>query len=418
MMDVEQCREMRDLRDPVLREEQEQARLAARGLMRKQMATASGWLLLCGIVAIIFFFLKTAPAASPPSKHTPVPHVPHVPQWTFNGSSTCTGAQQYSGCTVCSDSATCSACKDGMVLDKNICAPNSCGILGCASCGQDNKCTTCAPNYYGAGCTPWYKMQGPKLIQFYSYRAKNNESYPFTNVDGSAASAVIGYLHHEVVGNLDSSNHPVHKFGIDRIQRTLITMHNPPAVYEARNGQFGQWDSFDKGRCDPSDPNDKPGCPLRFQTYGYAVGCLKNPFCVTCDPTSYYDFPGPCPIADYTQQNDTCKAQYPGGQCIRPDGRRECTWNETDAGFILLDDLEGVNDTEWKTWSNFSAHKACEFDKFPGACATRGLIGSGLPFWDHMDYPPNQRNRTTKLIQMFQEKYPERPILPEPSCDW
>merc|ERR1719198_2329548 len=256
-------------------------------------------------------------------------------------------------------------------------------------------------------------MEGAKLSQFYSYRAADSESYPFGNCDGASAMGVIGYLHHEVVGlgNFTASGHyPVRKFGIDRIKRTLITMKTTPAVYDSYHAQFGPYNPFDSGKCSSTDPSGgDDGCVKRWASFGYTVGCLNHPFNQASSGEQYYDFPAACPIHDFKHWDDQCKLQYPGGECIRPDGRRECTWKEQDAGEIMLDDLEGLRETPYKTWAEFQAAKQCEYDKYPGECSVNGLSGPGLPFWNVVGSPVNQKIRADKLQQMFKFKYPEKP---------
>jgi len=265
-------------------------------------------------------------------------------------------------------------------------------------------------------------MKGPTTIQFYNYRAADNQSYPFGNCDGASAMGVIAYLHHEVVGILepgpDGKWYPTRKFGIDRIKRELITMKNPPAVYNNHKSQFGPWNPFDAAQCSSTDSQDGPGCHKRWATYGYNVGCLNHPFNPTAPGEQYYDFPAACPVENYTRQDAQCKTEYPGGQCLLPDGRVECTWKAEDAGEIMLSDLEGIPETQWKTWENFRASRVCEFDKAPGQCAQDGLIGTGLPFWNDMLSAVAQQKRAQTLMQQFKTKYPDSLVIQDPTCDW
>jgi len=263
-------------------------------------------------------------------------------------------------------------------------------------------------------------VKGPEVIKFYSYRAKDNETYPFGNCDGASAMAVIAYLHHEVVGLLECTSGgciPVRKFGIDRIKRTLITMKNPPAVFNANHGQFGPWRPFDKAQCSNTDPNDVQGCPKRWEQYGFNVGCVPHPFNPNAKGEQYYDFPAECPLKDYTAKDAKCKAEFPGGKCIRPDGRRDCTWSEEDAGEVMLSDLEGIPETQWKTWENFQKNHVREFDKNPGQCRQSGLVGTGLLFWNNMYSWIEQKKRADKLVALFKQKYNDTNVLADPTCD-
>lgn len=369
------------------------------------------------------------PAPGPgPSPTPPPPPAPWPP--TPGPNRPCTAVQNASGCAECSNSAQCNTCKDGYVLDKVICSPKACGIVGCESCSsasdsnslRGSQCTKCAPNYYGVDCTPWYKVDGPEVLRFYNYRASNNQSYPFGNCDGASAMGVIGYLHHEVVGILepgpDGKFYPARKFGIDRIKRFLITMKNPPAVFNAHKSQFGPWNPFDSAQCSSTDPTDGPGCKKRWAAYGYNVGCLNHPFNQVAPGEQYYDFPAACPIENYTAQTPQCKAEYPGGQCLVPDGRRECTWKEEDAGEVMLADVEGIAQTQYKTWEAFRAARVCEFDKVPGQCKMDGLIGTGLPFWDNMYSWIEQQKRAKAMMAAFKAKYPDSDYIDDPTCDW
>lgn len=366
----------------------------------------------------------TPPAPGP----TPSPTPPPAPWPPAHGPDVgCTPVQKAAGCLTCSDSALCNTCKEGYVLDMVTCSPNAGGIVGCESLANTTllgaaKCAKCGSNYYGADCTPWYKVEGPKLVQFYDYRASDNESYPFGNCDGASAMGVIGYLHHEVVGLVEPSKDgswiPVRKFGIDRIHRFLITMKNPPPVFESKKGQFGPWNPFDSAACSSTDPSgDDAGCRKRWEQYGYNVGCLNHPFNVNAPGEQYYDFPAACPLKNFTDKDAQCTTDYPGGQCIRPDGRRECTYSVEDAGYVMLEDVEGIPDTQWKTWENFQKARVCEFNK-DGSCAAHQLVGSGLPFWDNMFSWIDQKKRATALMETFRKKYPNSSYIEDPTCDW
>lgn len=343
-------------------------------------------------------------------------------------------AQGCSSCRRSADNSTeiCTACKDPkdkMVLDRDRCTNVCQGQVGCLSCQSASACDTCAPDYYEfpAGskkCVAFDQVPGPKLLKFYNYRATDSETYPFGNADGASAQAVLGYLAHEVIGIINgTTQRPERKFGIDRIKRELIYVHNPPAVFLSNGGsQLGPWNPFDKAMCSSTKPppGSDVGCVSRWDSFGFNVGCLPTPFCPACGPNAYYDFPGSCPLADYTSKNASCMAKWPGGMCPRPNGRRDCTWNYTDAGEIMLDDLEGINDTQWKNFAGFAAAKQCEFDKNPGGCKQAGLQGKGLSFWSlpngvpSIDEPHAAQGRMQKLLQMFKEKFPQFEELPEP----
>lgn len=358
-------------------------------------------------------------------------------------SNNCSLALTSSGCATCGTNEngdpTCLSCLPHdppgreLKLDRERCAPVCQGQVGCLSCSSGTACNACAPDYYeyppdSKKCVPYDQVPGPKLVKFYNYRATDGEGYAFGNCDGASALGVLGYLIHEVVGNYNGTARlPIRKFGIDRIKREVIHMYNPPAVYLGgvptlgKSPLFGQWNPFDKAMCSTTVGPQDTGCVQRWENYGYNVGCFKR-WCPTCGiPSNYYDFPGPCPEADYTQKNATCKSRSPGGQCARPNGRRDCTWNVSDAGEIMLDDLEGIT-PQWKDFAAFASAHQCEFDRAPPAgCHSQGLQGSGLPFWGSatlMDDPAAAKGRMEKMLQMFKAKYPESEDLEEPVCDW
>jgi len=350
-----------------------------------------------------------------------------------------------------------------LVLEKGRCAMSCQGVPGCKSChrspnGQEVLCDSCTADYYllpahgpsvphAVGtrvvpakkkvCVPFDEVPNrPALQKFYTYRATDAESYPFGNCDGASALGVLGYILHEVVGFVENGQ-PSRKFGIDRIKRSLVYVQNPPTLHLNNPGgsqgpqgraQFGPWNPFDAAACSSTNASAADqGCKSRWENYGFNVGCQKQ-WCPACSAeihreSNYYDFPGACPMQNYKEKNAECAAKNPGGQCNRPNGRRDCTWNVTDAGEILLDDLAGISQTLYKDFTGFQAAKQCEFDRAPpGGCIADGLKGDGLPFWGQanlIDDPITAQDRLTKLEAMFKEKFPEfEEIKEEPVCDW
>lgn len=395
----------------------------------RTIATAT----LFGLTTVVLQGCKSkspspSPGPSPPTTQTttPVPAPPH----TFNCGNAGAKCVQ---CDVSCDPAYAYIRRlrsgDGEVGDSCVCQICEQGFIA----GADGKCTQTTAN---------------APLVFYAYYAKDSESYAFENQDGASALGVIEYLHREVVGTTSceakqgqAAQLCERHFCIDRIHRQRITMFNTPAVYAERKGQFGPWNSFNSAACTPAS-----ACTLRFKKYGYNVGCMKNPYDppFSTEPLSggnYYDFPGKCPLLDYTKKDAACAAEQPGGQCGNPDGTANCTWSAEDAGFVMVDDLSGITSLPRPSGSgNFSSfHEWCEAmagdvnDPDPRHHSWKGDYPGGewakettptqkgqksLPFWLNPGNDAADHARAAALEDLFAAKYPDSPRLPEPVCDF
>mmetsp|Transcript_2707 Transcript_2707/g.5771 ORF Transcript_2707/g.5771 Transcript_2707/m.5771 type:complete len:398 (-) Transcript_2707:197-1390(-) len=320
--------------------------------------------------------------------------------------------------------------------------------VGDGAVGDGCKCQICKQGLQADETGSCTKASGTAPMVFYAYYAKDSESYPFENQDGASALGVIEYLHREVVGTTSceakqgqAAQLCERHFCIDRIHRQRITMMNPSTVYTERTGQFGPWNSFNAAACTPASD-----CTKRFEKYGYNVGCMKNPY----DPPfntkplsggNYYDFPGECPLSDYTKKTDDCKKAQPGGQCSQPDGTSNCTWHAEDAGYVMIDDLSGItsiprpsgsgNFTSFHEWCTTMAGDVNDPDPthhpwkgdYPGGEWAKDTTPKqkgqkSLPFWLNPGQDQADQARASALEDLFAAKYPDSPRLPEPVCDW
>merc|ERR1712079_936503 len=92
----------------------------------------------------------------------------------------------------------------------------------------------------------------------------------------------------------------------------------------------------------------------------------------------WYSLPGKCPSAEYTDKTEACVEAEHGGECLDPDGTKNCTWTAKYAGEIRLDELSGITDYE--------------------------------SFWNMRRDPVKCRERVARVEQMFKSRYPSWPL--------
>ncbi|CAE7943426.1 unnamed protein product [Symbiodinium sp. KB8] len=201
------------------------------------------------------------------------------------------------------------------------------------------------------------KADGPASMTFYQYSAqsKYDPDRHWENMDMASLGGVLFYLHNEVVGNngeqlVDGKR--TTKFSIDRIVRFKVTVHNTDALWKQFRSQFGQFIQFDYGQATFGMPNHVKKCNDIWTKFGFEVGCQPVPESTSGYEGGYWtSYPGTCPSMPFTDDSPqggakktaACKAQWQGGECPEPDGTPDCTWHVEPAGYVMLDELTGVN---------------------------------------------------------------------------
>lgn len=320
-------------------------------------------------------------------------------------------AQTYvpEGAKSCSE-AVCRRCKDDYDQHLDACIyrcstgqrKSGCSPLGCLS---DGSCRSCVPGFtvkklgenFRGPAYSCAKAAKPVKMNFFMYRAQNDDNYLPANTVLASPAGVMWYLHNEVV---DSCPGGSRRFGIARVLRYNITVHNPAAVFTKIKGQFGHFVDFKWGEC------RNPDCDRWWKEFGYAVGC-QNQNSHHYKQATFYSLPGPCPSKALDSKSDVCNFQQPGGFCSHPDGTGNCTWSAELAGNVSVDELSGIHDIR-----AFCAAGKAEY-------SSKTDKGNGTNFWDERMNATRNDERVSELLKLFALHYPEVDVLsmPPPICD-
>lgn len=255
------------------------------------------------------------------------------------------------------------------------------------------------------------------MLEFYVYRAMSDSSYPLENVNAANAAGVMWYLHNEVI------IFTPRKFGITRIVRFKVQYKAPEPLFK-KGMDFGVRYAFDSGKC--TGPGD---CEADYNKYGYNVGCnLVYQFPTSQfadakyygDPT-WYSFPGPCYTKSYKEHSEKCVAELPGGACPgEPTGKGDCTYHYEPAGQVTVDEVVGIKD-----YGGFMRAGGKEYVAGLGygqtLCRYRPWLcdkGIGIAFWNNKHSTADNKRRVDRLLETFQQKYPDSPVLADVPCDF
>lgn len=242
------------------------------------------------------------------------------------------------------------------------------------------------------------RRQSP-LINFYAYRAMNDDEYELDNVDAANLAGEMYYLNHEVV----SASCPRH-YGITRILRLKVTMRPTLQVYNSGSEHplFMGFITFDFGACSGQ------GCAAIWAKYGFNPGCQFATFEDRGEfryPNGvWYSFPGLCPSHRIGHKHGECRHTEPGGRCDQPTGEKNCTWNLEPAGEVRLDELSGI-----ENYTKFCQEKKREY-------ILQTDHGEGFSFWDDRGSTERCKERLELVEDLFAKKYPSMPRLPDPPC--
>lgn len=337
-----------------------------------------------------------------------------------------------------------------------------CGASDASRCWNEccaHKVTPLPRDYVPGGIL---RSDKPEAITYYAYRATNADSVPAENINLANLEGIMMYLHHEVIWDEKGSRR---KFGIDRVRRYRVSMKPTRDAFNGRGGrgwpqdvrpQYTTFSAFDYGMmANPARGVPSVGCgSSEIRGWGVYSGQTYG------ENVTYYSLPGKCysrPIdsplhktmpmthGDYAHKDRTCVSRIqdseeraamsaclqgnappttrralddhvlscnapdanplyilckdgqcsgkePGGMCGNPPrGDWGCTFSAAEIGYIMIDDLEGKPDSYSQ----------------PG----------GVCFWDGKNDPVRARERTLRLAQLFQQKYPDIPgDMPGPKC--
>jgi len=247
------------------------------------------------------------------------------------------------------------------------------------------------------------------------YRVQSDENYDPENQNVGNLAGMLWYLHNEIVWhkNLQRSG-TYFSTPKTRIERFRVkTRATQPLINAGMN--FGVVNEFDLGKC------TGPYACDNFAKYGYTVGCetwsdhkaaFPHAQWITQNHyprAAWYSLPGPCPSRGLKEKSDACVKAEPGGACSEldePTGTANCTYSYTKVGEILIDELEGIANPEF-----FISMRGQEYNKH----LDRGV---GLDFWNGKHNRWACQRRVNRALQLFQNKYPDQPDLPDPTCDF
>lgn len=302
---------------------------------------------------------------------------------------------------------------------------------------------------------PWEATtpkDGLKEMNFYVYRAGGDTAYPLENVNAASLEGVMWYLHNEVVISVPR------KYGIDRIRRYRVKVHNTQEFWNVHKRQFGPFFAYDAGRCTSLD-HGTDICNETYHQYGFIVGCQTlsldkaaylsrinttvscTPGADACRAPQWFSFPGECPSKGIPQKSiqanvayqdvehyksAECKRRMPGGLCDAATGAPDCTYSVIPAGEIFLDEIASIPNYNY-FWN--SSYEECVNELDTGvrveACQknfeyTEGLDqGTGNHFWDNRMDPQRCRERMDRVVSLFTQHYPDLPpVLESPPCDF
>ncbi|CAE7584713.1 GAE4, partial [Symbiodinium pilosum] len=108
-------------------------------------------------------------------------------------------------------------------------------------------------------------------------------------------------------------------------------------------------------------------------------------------------------------KTDKCGVTEPGGACKsgdEPTGAFDCTYTYKKVGEISIDDLEGI-----PSFGALMKSGGYEYSRSTDK-------GKKMHFWDDKESPEANQRRIDRVLQKFQEKYPEQPVLEDPPCDF
>lgn len=294
---------------------------------------------------------------------------------------------------------------------------------------------------------------GPQEMNFYMYRAGGPAYYPMENVNTGSLEGVMWYVHNEVVTSAPR------KYGIDRIRRFQVRVHNTQEFWNVHKTQFGPFMAFDAGRCTTVNQGGQDICDQMYRQYGFIVGCQavasgvaayyhRQPSTTACDPGTmdcykglWYSLPGECPSQGIPQlqidanlddqdvdlyKTADCRMRMPGGLCDAATGTPDCTYSIFPAGEVYLNELSGIDnyDAWWNTsfeicmgqYARGERLEPCEKNIEFNAEMDAGI---GTDFWDGRLDPVNCSNRMDAVRRLFADKFPGLPAtVDEPVCDF
>lgn len=330
-----------------------------------------------------------APPPSPKPKPTPAPNLTPTPHTTAPRSPCDFSSEMVDGRCVCNPikGFGCTVCADGIA--------NKCKQCHKGYTKWNGMCIDDALHEDGA-CSP-----APETLTFYTYRAVNgDESYEFNGINTASSGGVMRYVHEEVVGVDCCATQCTRKYGIDRIRRFKVTMHNTGDPRHFRN--FVQ---FDKAQC------TLPGCDKKYKAEGYNVGCqVQHVHNFGYHDAAWFSWPGTCPSQPHWSKNDACKKDEPGGECDKPNGDKDCTYKMEDAGFVYLDELVGLPGKGHDLYKDWCEKGGVEFILHPDMGLWKGKEPTHF-FWKERPNKDLNSLRTKRMLMMFRAKYPESPIL-------
>lgn len=269
--------------------------------------------------------------------------------------------------------------------------------------------------------TPWAGdgdyaiVSDASVLHYYMYRVQNDEDYSPENQNMANIPGALWYLHNEIVWHHWLRAGTFASTPKSRIERFLVFSRATQSLFK-KGMNFGVVNTYDLGKC--TGPFD---CE-NLQHYGPVVGCE------TWDPdqdnnfphgqwvgknlypnASWYSLPGKCSSKKFWDQQGECTQLEPGGACplgIVPTGSHSCTYTYQKVGELRISEIENISSFE-----HLIEGGGREYDRATDK-------GVHVHFWDGIDDVDKCQRRIDAVNLLFQRKYPEQPILPDPGCDF
>ncbi|CAE7748192.1 unnamed protein product [Symbiodinium sp. CCMP2456] len=253
------------------------------------------------------------------------------------------------------------------------------------------------------------------MKDFYMYRTQTDEDYEPVNQDMANIGGVLWYLHNEIIWHHYLRVGSFSSIPKTRIERYRVKTRATCPLHRL-GMNFGVVNAYDLGKC-----TGPFGCE-NLHHFGPVVGCeswnkgADNHFphkqwmgVVKYPNAMWYSLPGACSSQKFWGKTHKCERKEPSGACKEgnePTGAFDCTYTYKKVGEISIDELEGI--------PNFGALMKSGGYEYSRASDK----GKKMHFWDDKNSTEANHRRINRVLDKFNEKYPDQPFLEDPVCDF
>ncbi|TDH69176.1 hypothetical protein CCR75_005879 [Bremia lactucae] len=258
----------------------------------------------------------------------------------------------------------------------------------------------------------------PSVNRFLSRYGSSTDDKYMNNLDTVNMASVDGALMYVQAEGINIKEHSItcerknHMqfivfYEMQILQPTASIQH-----YETHTPlEYGKFVAMDGAKCTNAGSEVLDSCKVYYgldntTQIGPNVGCDEQ----DSDPRAPYpgnywcSYPNSCAIMDRASKSSECRAQYRGGLCpmgIEPDGIT-CTFSYQILGYLNLDDLVGITKLGFSNYYNFCQNGGIEFQ---ATHSENGFdVEECLEFWREPGNPEANRNRTSQMIAMYNDR--------------